>query len=256
MGIEQGKQKLNQLSFNADKVTIVPFGDNHLGSKDFDRKLFKEHIRWVARSPNTYALFMGDQLEAATRNSVGAGVYEQQEIIDDQIEDWIKIVKPLAKVGKVIGLHKGNHEDRVWKDSGVDITKMMCKTLDVPYLGWTVMHYIKIKDQVYTMYTTHGSSGAKLPHTKIKACIDRANVADADIYVMAHLHALDHHTRQYYKIDKRSRRVVQGERHFIICGSYIEHWDSYAEHAGMEMLKLGSPKIKLSGKKKQVRVSL
>lgn len=253
----EGKQKLNIIDFSdKDKVTIVPFGDNHLGSKDFNLKVFREHIDWVLKYKNTYALFMGDQLETATRNSVGAGIYEQDEIVDKQMQQWVNLVKPLAEAGKVIGIHKGNHEDRLWKDSGIDITRIICRELGVKYLGYTVMHLIRVKKFTYVVYSTHGHSGAVLPHTKIKACIDRGNIADADIYLMGHLHALDHHTRQYYTVDKRRRCVVYKEKHFVLCGSYLDHWDSYAEHAGYEMLKIGSPKLKLSGKEWRIRVSL
>ena len=257
MRVEAGKQKLNSINLpNKKEVMIVPFGDNHYGSKDFDEKLFRFHMDWVLKRKNTYCLFIGDQIECSTRTSVGAGVYEQDRVIHEQIEGWVDMVSPLAKKGKILGIHTGNHEDRIWKDSGIDVAKLMAKMLGVPYFGWTILHHLRLKNQSYVLYSTHGSSGARLPHTKIKACIDRSNQAEADVYIMGHLHALDHHIRECYVVDRRSKRVLNREKHFVLCGSYLNHWDSYGEHAGYEILKKGSPKIKLDGKDYRISVTL
>ena len=81
-------------------------------------------------------------------------------------------------------------------------------------------------------------------------------MSDVDIYAMGHLHQLSHHTRTFYTVDKRGRRVVESEKHFLLCGSYLNHWDGYAEQAGYEMMRKGSPKLKLSGLEHQIRVSI
>ena len=251
------RQKLNIVDFkDLEHVTIVAFGDNHVGSKHCDEDLLKRHIDWVMKTPNNFALFIGDNIDAATRDSVGAGVYEQSEIIQEQMEHWCDLVRPLANHGKIIGTHDGNHERRVWKSSGILIGKVMAKDLGIKYLGPSVMHLVRVGGESYTMYSTHGSGGSRLPHTKIKAVLDRANMVDAEVYVMGHLHNLSHHVRQYYFIDKKSKSVREGEKHFVICGSYLNHWNSYAEEAGYEMMKKGSAKIKLSGLEHRIRVSL
>lgn len=251
------RQKLNIVDeSNLDHLTLIAFGDNHVGSKHHDRELFLEHLEWAKKHDNVRVLFIGDNIDAGTRDSVGAAVYEQTEIIEEQIDEWCDLVLPLVKQGKVIGTHDGNHERRVYKSSGILVGKMMADRLGIKYFGPSVMHLIRVGKESYTMYSTHGSGGSRLPHTKVKAVLDRANMVEAEIYVMGHLHALDHHVRQYYYIDKRSKTVKEGEKHFVICGSYLNHWDSYAEEAGYEMMKKGSAKIKLSGLEHRIRVSL
>jgi len=251
-----GQQKLNTEKFNADKITLVPFGDNHLGSKFCDLDLLKQHIDWVYNSKDTYALFMGDNIDAGTRDSVGASVYEQTEIIDAQMEEWQNLVKPLVEKNKIIGTHSGNHEYRVYKSTGIDICKIMAKSLGIKYFGWNIINYFKVGNQNYTIFSGHGSGGSRLPHTKIKAVLDRMNMADAEIYLMGHLHALDHHVRQFYHLDKKKGIVIEAEKHFVLCGSYLNHWESYGAQAGYELLKKGSPKIKLSGIEKRIKVSI
>ena len=191
---------------------------------------------------------MGDNLETATRNSVGAGIFEQEEIVQEQLEEFAELNRPLADAGKILGLHIGNHEERVLNHSGLNLTKTLCKLLNVKYFGIGVLHYLKVGNQNYSLYTCHGRSGSRLPHTKIKACIDLSNMVDAEIYGMGHTHQLSHHVRQFYHINKRSKTVEEFSKHFILTGSYLTHWGSYAQEAAYEMMRTGSPTIKLWGK--------
>jgi hypothetical protein len=155
-----------------------------------------------------------------------------------------------------MGLHTGNHEARIYKSSGLDLAKVMARELRVPYFGWSKLHYLIVGHQGYTLYTTHGASGARMPHTKIKSAIDLANMVEAEIYAMGHLHQLSHHVRQYYKADLRGKQVAESQKHFLITGSYLNHWGSYAHISNMEPMRMGSPKVKLAGEKHQIRVSL
>lgn len=248
--------KLNRQKFDADKITIILQGDEHIGSKYFDEDFHKRVIEWMYKTPNVYMIGMGDNLETATRDSVGAGVFEQDEVVQEQLEKYVNLHQPLADEGKIIGLHRGNHEERVYKHSGLDLTKIICRLLKVKDFGIGVAHYIKVGNQSYTGYTTHGHSGARMPHTKIKTCIDLANMIDVEFYGMGHLHQLSHHVRQFYKVDKQKNVVNEETKHFLLTGSFLTHWGSYAHEAGYEMMRKGSPKLKLSGKEHQLRVSL
>jgi len=251
------KPTLNRVDFSdREKATIVLMGDTHIGSRYYDEELHKRDLDWCGET-ETPIILMGDSIEAATRDSVGAGVYEQQEIIDTQIAHFEDLYRPLVDAGLILGLHSGNHEGRVYKSCGFDIAKMMAKDkLGVPYFGWAKLHYIRVGGQGYTMYTTHGGSGARMPHTKIKAAIDLSNMVDAEIYAMGHLHQLSHHVRQFYRANKRNKTVDDSQKHFILTGSYLTHWGSYAHLKGMEPMRKGSAKVKLHGDEKMVRVSL
>lgn len=73
---------------------------------------------------------------------------------------------------------------------------------------------------------------------------------------MGHLHQLTHHTRHFYRIDKRNKKVIQASKDFIISGGYVGYWGSYAHMKNLEPVKIGSAKLKLHGTEKLVRVSL
>jgi hypothetical protein len=172
---------LNHLTFDTEKLTLTLMGDEHIGSKFYDEDFHKYVLDWCLEN-NSPIILMGDELECATRDSIGAGVYEQEEIIDKQIEHFYDIYKPLAEKGLILGQHIGNHEARVWKSSGVNLTKMMCRELGHKYLDIGKSHYIKVGNQGYTLYTSHGSSGARMPHTKIQAALRMSDMIDVEIY--------------------------------------------------------------------------
>lgn len=249
------KPTLHVASFDVDRLDLTLMGDTHIGSRFYNSDLHLEVLEWCLENKSPIIL-MGDNIEAATRDSVGAGVYEQKEKIDQQIERFVQTYKPLADEGLIVGMHTGNHEARVYKSCGVDIAKIMAQQLGVKYFGWSKLHYLKVGGQGYTLYTTHGASGARMAHTKIKAAIDLSTVVDAEIYACGHLHQLSHHVRNFYKANLRNKTVSQEQKHFLITGAYLSHWGSYAHMKSMEPLRQGSPKIKLSSEKHQIRVSL
>jgi predicted phosphodiesterase len=249
------KPTLHHKKFDVEKLTLTLLGDTHIGSKYFDEDLLKQILEWCYEKKSPIIL-MGDMIETATRDSVGAGVYEQQEIVDEQIGHFNYLFNPLAADGLILGLHPGNHEMRVFNSSGLNLAKQMSKQLKVPYFGWGKIHYFLVGKQGYTLYTTHGSSGARLPHTKIKGAIDLANLAEAEVYAMGHLHQLSHHVRNFYDVNKRSKKVEEHQKHFILCGAYLNHWGSYGHVKSYEPMRKGSPKVKLGGLEHSIRVSI
>lgn len=248
-------RKLNIHKFDSDDITIVLMGDEHIGSKFYNEDVHREMVNWCYENKHPIIL-MGDEMETATKTSVGAGVFEQDRIVQGQLEKTVEIYKPLADAGLILGNHIGNHEARVYNSSGVNLSKIFAQMIGISYLGWGAAHYITVGNQNYTMYTTHGSSGARLPHTKIANTIKLSNMIDTDIYAQGHLHQLSHHTQNFYKIDKRSKTIKEEQKHYIITGAYLDHWGSYAQMMSMEPARKGSPKVHLSGLEKKIEVSL
>ena len=238
---------------DVDELELVLLGDEHIGSKFYDRKFHRKILDYIERK-NMHVILMGDELETATRYSVGAGIYEQEEHLENQMEECISLYKNMAKKNKILGIHPGNHELRVYKESGIDITKVMAKELKISYLGVGKLHCFKVGKELYTLYTTHGNSGARMPHTKIKSAIDMENMVEANIYACGHLHQLSHHVKNFYKPLLRNKKVIEEQKHFLLTGSFLKHWGSYAHTKNMEPLRRGCVKIKLGGKKRYISV--
>jgi len=247
-------KKLYVHDYDKEKLTTILISDEHTGSKFSDQDTLDRNLDWCLEN-DCPIIHLGDMCETATKDSVGAGVHEQDVEVQRQIERSIQRYKPLADEGLLLGLHIGNHEARVYNHSGTNITRLMAQMLGVPYLGVGAVHYFRVGRERYTLYTTHGNSGARLPHTKIANAIKLSNMIDCEAYAQGHLHQLSHHVQNYYTINKSKRRIEESQKHYILTGSYLKHWGSYAHTSNMEPARIGSPKVKLSGLEHRIRVS-
>jgi predicted phosphodiesterase len=238
--------KLNCANFKVKNyLTLIPFGDVHYGSRECDVKVFNAHLNMIKEMGDVAVILMGDMVNVGTRDSVGAGAYDDNRNPEEQYEEMIGFLEPIKE--KIIGCHQGNHEERIRNNSSFDISKMLAHELKVPYLQYSALHKIKVNDVNYHVYSVHGSSGATTAAGKMNSCRKMQENVDADIYLHAHTHALDYSPQICYTIDNRARIIEQRTRHFILTGSFV-NWDgSYGEKKNYSLSPIGVPKIKLFG---------
>jgi len=228
---------------NYTEVHIV--GDSHYGNKHHDKKLWKLYYEGTSghegfkTDKNSYIVCVGDLMETALKDSLG--VQDQEEWIEDQYL-WIKEqLKPIHEDGRLICLIEGNHERRAsrnWFRS----TRLLAKDFSVPYTGGIMVINIVLKkgdkERKYKIVATHGAGGARTKGGKLNTIMRmRDIVADADVYVMGHLH------------DKMAVPVpilindVYKERLFCMTGAYLEY-GGYAEEKMYTPPARGSLKVK------------
>jgi hypothetical protein len=196
---------------------------------------------------------MGDILNSATKTSVGAAVFDEENHGDKQYEDMIDLLTPIKE--KIYGAFIGNHENRIFDSTGYNVTKMMARELGHKYYGYGAFIKIRVKDHNYIIYGTHGASGATLPYTKIKRLLDMSSFIDADIYLMGHVHSSQVHTQEVKSVNLKDKVVERHKKYYILTGHYLNYENSYAEMKNMRPEKQGSPTIILgSDKKFDVRV--
>ena len=246
--------RLHCINETANEIQLVPFGDLHYGDKSCNINRAKETIDWVRTHENARVILMGDMLNSATKTSVGAAVFDEDSHGQEQLEFMTELLRPIKN--KIYASVTGNHEFRIYKDSGYDVTKIMAKDLGHKYLGYGGFLKVKVGKNNYTFYVTHGSSGATLPYTKIKKLLDISSFIDADVYCMGHVHSLQSHTQEVQRVDLRARTVVKDKKYYVLTGHYLNYADSYAEMKNMRPEKQGSPTIVLGGLKRSVRVIL
>lgn len=168
-----GKQiRLNQQTLlmkkGEDYADVMFVGDVHLGSPQCDKPRFQRMIDYCLKN-SIYVFLMGDAIEVGTRDSVGSGVYEQEFNGQTQYEQMIDILKPLAEKKLILGFHSGNHEDRVYKSTGVNVGKMFARELGVRFLGDACWSRFKVGKQSYTIYSLHGRTGSRFDGTALLA---------------------------------------------------------------------------------------
>lgn len=234
--------KLNQCTLlpRGDCANVMFISDVHFGSPHCDIKRFLAN-RDYCLDNGIYVLLGGDLLETATRHSVGGGVYEQTCPVQDQHEQIVEWIKPLADKGLVLGAHIGNHEYRAYQESGVNITKAMCRELKFPYLGDACWSQFRVGMETYNIYSMHGRSSARFDGTCLLA-VERISISFfADLVAHGHAHKCINSIVMMQKT--LNGRVVEHKKHLLITGHYLVY-EGYAKAFGLPISKLGSPKVK------------
>lgn len=233
-------------------IKIVPLSDLHIGSKHHNAPLLKQYISYILNTPHCYTIGLGDYIENATKTSVGLGMYEEDFHTPEQFERSEELLRPLVAAGKLIGLHIGNHEMRSTLVTGINPVYMLCRTLNVPYLGYTAFHKWIVGDVVYRVVTLHGRTGAKTISGKINAIRNLRDVAIADLYIMGHMHDRQMVRDVVYEFDKTNDKIVPIERRYIIAGGLLSWPDSYADMQSLSPTGTGLVEISLSNKTKTI----
>ena len=198
-------------------------------------------------------MLMGDLLETATRYSVGSGVYEQTENPGCQHETMVEWLRPLAEQGQIIGSHSGNHEERIYKETGVNISKALCRELKIPYLGDACWNQFRVGKETYTIYSLHGRTGSRFDGTALLALERISTSFFADMVCCGHVHKCINSIVLMQNVV--SGRVVEHKKHLLITGSYLKYDGGYGQTLGLPISKLGSPKVKFYSSKHDILIS-
>jgi len=236
-----------------DYTEIVFIGDVHLGSKYCNAEAVWSMVDYCVDN-SLYVFCMGDILEAASRYSVGSGVYEQTNP-QEQIDLALELLRPLADKKLILGYLTGNHEERVTKATGIDISKYIAKELKVPYLGYAGWSLLYVGEQSYVLYTHHGASSATTLPSKIKSLIALSENGYADIIAMGHVHETWAGAIEKEYVNRKRKTVEIKRVELIITGHYL-NYDGYARTKAYSMGKQGSPKLKLFSDKFDVHTSI
>jgi predicted phosphodiesterase len=222
-------------------IDVVFIGDVHYGSPQFDERRFIAMLDYC-NDKHLYVFLMGDLIESATRHSVGAGVYEQENPAQSQHEQMVEWLRPLAKKGLIIGTHQGNHEERTYKESGVNISKALARELDIPYLGDACWNEFRVGGEIYRIYSLHGRTGSKFDGTALLA-LERLSVPFyADLVAMGHTHKCINSIVLTQRV--RNGVVIEHKKHLLITGHYLKYDGGYGQTIGLPISKLGSPKVR------------
>ena len=235
-----------------DELKLFALSDIHWGHRQCDKDLVKANIDRIAEKEMA-CVDLGDLIENATRDSVGSGVYEQEAIAQEQMEQAVELYQPIKHLLKF--MHPGNHELRTMNQGGINLTKVMAKMLGVPYAGFGAVSYIMVGNQRYVMYTHHGGSGASTIGGKMNSLLALEKIVNADIYVQGHTHDCIYQGREFLDFDAKNRGLVPRRKHFINNGAYLDCWGSYGQIKAYSPGTKGNAQITLNGNKREVEVS-
>jgi hypothetical protein len=238
--------RLNRKDFDLELkdhyADVIYFGDYHKGHPQCNEKLGEATIDYSLKYKIPLIL-MGDIVEFGQKGSPGDSVFTQKAIQYqlDYLEDRFK---QHAEKGLIWGLLDGNHEYRVMKQTGVDISKIICKILNIPYLHSACWHLHKVGGQFYSVYTIHGASGAQFTWTKLGYYVRVANNFQCDLFVGAHVHELANTVVKSQRINADKKGIEEFDKHIVITGGFLDYDLSYGQRLGYNIPTLGSAKAR------------
>lgn len=247
----------------AETIEIHPMADLHIGDNMCDFKLITEKIEHIKNTPNAYCILDGDLMDTAIASSIG-DTYGANLQPMEQLKQCVKIFEPIKD--KILAVLPGNHENRVYKSDGLDITSLMCSQLGIAdrYSSTTALLFIRFGKQnshgkhrpfLYTAYVTHGTGGGRREGGKINRLADLAAIVDADIYIHAHVHTPIVFKESFFRVSSANSSVSLAEKLFVNTGAFLSY-GGYGDKAGFKPASRVTPVIYLDGLKRDMWAKL
>lgn len=204
-----------------ETINIMPLGDLHIGSNHTNYDYIKYAIRSLKkRSGEKRVYLLGDLLEVADKR-VGDSVFNSDKTVNEQLEEIIKILKPIKK--NIVSVVPGNHEKRLLDTFNFNITKEIANILNIKLAGYQTLDKFKINDKTFSVHSYHGKGRSQYLYTAYSKVLRETQNIEADLYLYGHLHALG-----YYQ-----RTMIGGNgvrrKHYVLSGHFLKYDDSYAD---------------------------
>lgn len=242
---------------------IYILSDLHIGDPHSDEQNIHDRIQRIVEDEHGLCVLNGDILNTALRNSV-SDVYGEIMSPKQQLEHAVKLLTPIRD--KIIGADIGNHENRVYKNDGIDMMRVVCRELGCEdrYAPEGILIFLSIGKQSskrhnapvqYTIYATHGSGGGRKEGAKAIRLADMASIIDADIMIHSHTHLPMIMRNGYFRVDNRTNTVKRIERLFVNDASTIEY-GGYGQAQEYKPSSTRSPVIYICGDHYEARATL
>lgn len=250
-----------------DHANLYILSDFHIGDPHADMEDVYAQLQQIQEDPNALFVINGDLINTALKNSV-SDVYSELLSPMEQIRTMVDLLRPISK--KLIGATSGNHEDRVAKNDGVDITRLICRELKVEdrYDPDGVMIFLTfglrpahdrhgrhLQGLTYSIYMTHGRGGGRKEGAKAIRLADMASIVDADIYIHSHSHLPMVMAESMFRVHESSHTVEEVDKLFVNSSSSL-NYGGYGQKNEYKPQSKRHPIIHLTGERKLARATL
>lgn len=184
-----------KLDTPGNNLKLYILSDMHLGDANADIPTLKKIISFIKNTPECYCILLGDILNTALKNSK-SDIYSETLSLMDAQKLAIEMLSPIKD--KIIAMNPGNHENRVWREVGVDLSLWLAEKLGLQnvYRNNGVALSIQFgKDNNGRPYRLNifGQHGAHGGGRKLGSAMNALEdldgiVANADIFIRAHTH--------------------------------------------------------------------
>ena len=240
-----------------DELQIIPLADMHIGDSCCNFNGIQEQLERIRTTDNVYCILNGDLMDTAIASSIG-DTYGANLQPMEQLKACVELFGPIKD--KILCITPGNHEGRIYRSDGIDMTALMAAQLGIPdaYTPTTALMFIRFGHDVkhnrkmcYTAYVTHGAGGGRKEGGKINRLADLASIVDADIYIHSHTHLPAAFKTAYYRVNTENSCVIKVDKLFVNTSAHLDY-GGYGDRAGYKPNSTDTPTIYLDGHKKRM----
>ena len=201
-------------------LTIFPISDVHVGSPQFNQEYYEFMLQKFDQTSGEKIIYLlGDLMDCARKNLANSS-YKQTMSPNEQLDYVIKTLKPYKK--HIKGAVSGNHEDRFLKEFDLDLTQILCSSLDIPYMN-QIYETLTINDKPYTVWAAHGSKNSAQLHLMMGQFVRQTSHVNANLYLMGHCHK----GSTMSELEQVNDGFIR--KHYVLTGSFLDYEGSYAQ---------------------------
>ena len=245
-------------------MRILPLADFHLGDIHSDFKKIQEYLAYIKDNDNVFTVLNGDMMDAAIQSSIG-DTYGASLQPMEQLAQCVKIFEPIKD--KILAVTPGNHEQRIYKSDGLDLTQLMCNQLGIGerYSPASVLLFIRFgrnksndhhnRPILYTIYCVHGAGGGRTEGGKVNRLMQLGNIIDADIFIHSHTQTAAIVKTGYYRVSAANSSVQKVDKLFVNTAATLAY-GGYGELQSYKPTSIEMPIIVLNGTKRGMKAIL
>ena len=193
-----------------NNIQIYVLSDMHIGDANADLPTLKKIVEHIKNTPNMYVILLGDILNTALKTSK-SDIYSETLNVMEAQKLALELLLPIKD--KILAMTPGNHENRVWKEVGVDLSLWLAEKLSVQdrYRNNNIALTIQFGSDVngnpfrLNIFGQHGAyGGGRRLGAAMNALEDLDGiVGNADIYIRAHTHQPIQGSRNIFLFDDK-----------------------------------------------------
>ena len=220
-----------------DGITIIPLGDVHYGSKEFNSVRWHEAVKRIYDDPNCYAVLVGDMIDNGTKSSV-TNVYEQSCTPREQKAWLLAELTPIKD--KILAAVGGNHERRSAKEVDDDPLYDVMVALDLSDRYRSNIAFLSVAFSfettkrtgkkewigrcVYVFAITHGAGGGMYA-TSVGGRLTNfsLSLSGVDCLIVGHTHKPLTFPLSRLVYDRHAQTVKQDKFTVVVASSFLDY---------------------------------
>lgn len=183
-----------KLENTPNDIKIYVLSDLHIGDSNCNLKQLEKVVKAIKETPYMYVILLGDILNTALKNSK-SDIYSEAMNLSESQQYAVNLLSPIKD--RILAMTPGNHENRVWRETGLDLSLWLAEKLECEDkyrtggIALTVDFGRNQHGKPYRLkiFGQHGSRGGRKLGAPLNALEDMDGiVSNADIYIMGHTH--------------------------------------------------------------------